>query len=239
MFFTTFQNEKTPFQVIKRRRSKSRKINIFPIGLTHGFGPKMAIFLTSFFQAMQARKMSFRTFQHEKTAFQALKTRSFKRRKIPIFLKGFTHGFGPKMAIFLTFLFRQNWPGKCVLRYFRTKKKAFLGYKKKTLKKSKNCYFSKGVNPLFLDKNGLYGKFFLLGKIGQENVFYYNLERKNTLLGSKKRSSKSRKIAIFPKELTLGFGPKMATFSTSFFQVKEIRKKGLRYSTTKKRHSRL
>ena len=118
-------------------------------------------------------------------------------------------------------------------------KKAFLGYKKKTLKKSKNCYFSKGVNPLFLDKNGLYGKFFLLGKIGQENVFYYNLERKNTFLGSKKRSSKSRKIAIFPKELTLGFGPKMAIFSTSFFWVKEIRKKGLRYSTTKKHHSRL
>ena len=34
---------------LKTRRSKSRKIDIFPNGLTHGFGPKMAIFPTFFF----------------------------------------------------------------------------------------------------------------------------------------------------------------------------------------------
>ena len=44
MSFTIFQNEKTPFYAIKTRSSKSRKIDIFPKGLTHGFGPKMAIF---------------------------------------------------------------------------------------------------------------------------------------------------------------------------------------------------
>ena len=33
---------------MKRRSSKSRKIDIFPKGLTHGFGPKMAIFPTFF-----------------------------------------------------------------------------------------------------------------------------------------------------------------------------------------------
>ena len=97
------------------------------------------------------------------------------------------------------------------------RKNAFLGYKNKTLKKSKNCYFSKGVKPLFLDKNGLFGNFFLLGKIGLENVFYYNLEPKNAFLRSKKKSSKSRKIAIFPKGLTHGFCPKMAIFPNSFF----------------------
>ena len=31
------------------RSQKSRKINISPKGLTHGFGPKMAIFATFFF----------------------------------------------------------------------------------------------------------------------------------------------------------------------------------------------
>ena len=97
------------------------------------------------------------------------------------------------------------------------RKNAFLGYKNKTLKKSKNCYFSKGVNPLFLDKNGLFGNFFLLGKIGQENVFYNNLEPKNAFLRYKKRSSKSRKMTIFPKRLTHGFGPKLTIFATSFF----------------------
>ena len=42
---------------------------------------------------------------------------------IEIFPKGLTHGFGPKMAIFPTFLFRQYRPGKCLLRSSRTKKR--------------------------------------------------------------------------------------------------------------------
>ena len=42
----------------------------------------------------------------------------------------------------------------------------------------------------------------VLGKIGQENVFYDILERKNALLGYKKtRISKSRNIDTFPKGL--------------------------------------
>ena len=43
-----FQNVKTPFQAIKTKISKSRKIDIFPKGLTHGLGPKMATFPTLF-----------------------------------------------------------------------------------------------------------------------------------------------------------------------------------------------
>ena len=59
---------------------------------------------------------------------------------------------------------------------------------------------------------------FFLGKKGHENVFYDILERKNAFLGYlKTRSSKSRKIDIFPKGLTHGFGPKMAIFQTFFF----------------------
>ena len=58
---------------------------------------------------------------------------------------------------------------------------------------------------------------FFLGNIDQENVFYDILERKTTFLGYKKRGSKSRKIDIFPKGLTHGFGKKMAIFSTYFF----------------------
>ena len=55
-------------------------------------------------------------------------------------------------------------------------------------------------------------------KLGQENVFYEVLEQKNAFLGYKnKKFSKSRKIAIFPKRLTHGFGPKEAIFPTSFF----------------------
>ena len=74
MCFTIIQNQKKTIQAIKTQSSKSLKIDIFPRGLTHGFGPKMAIFATSFFQAVWARKMSFATFQNQKTPFQTIKT---------------------------------------------------------------------------------------------------------------------------------------------------------------------
>ena len=44
---------------------------------------------------------------------------------------------------------------------------AFLGNKKKKLKKSKNWHFPKGVNPWFLPKNGHVCNYFFLGNIGQ------------------------------------------------------------------------
>ena len=56
---------------------------------------------------------------------------------------------------------------------------------------------------------------FFLGNIGQENLFYDILERKNRFLGYKKRS---QKIDIFPNGLTHGFRRKMAIFPTSFLR---------------------
>ena len=55
------------------------------------------------------------------------------------------------------------------------------------------------------------------GKIVQEIVFYDILQRNNAFRGYKNKKLKKSKIAIFPKGLTHGFGPKMAIFSTSFF----------------------
>ena len=139
MFFTIFQSKKTPFQAKKTKNSKGQKIDIFPIWLTHGFGPKMAIFSTFFFfQAVQARKISFTIFQNEKTPFQPIKTRSSKSRKIDIFPKGLTHGFGPKMAIFPTLFFLGNIGQENVFYDILERKNAFLAYKNKKFKKSKN-----------------------------------------------------------------------------------------------------
>ena len=60
---------------------------------------------------------------------------------------------------------------------------------------------------------------FFLGNIGQENGIYDILETKKPLFEViKTRSSKSRKIDIFPKRLIHGFGPKMAIFATFFFR---------------------
>ena len=135
--FTIFQNQKTPFQAIKTQSSKSRKIDIFPKGLTHGFGPKMAIFPTFFSQAIQARKISFTIFQNQKTPFQPLKTQSSKSQKIDIIPKGLNHGVGPKMAIFPTF-FLGNIGQENVFYDILEPKNTFLGYKNTKFKKSKN-----------------------------------------------------------------------------------------------------
>ena len=55
-----------------------------------------------------------------------------------------------------------------------------------------------------------------LGNIGEENLFYDVLKKDTPFQTIKTRSSKSRKIDIFPKGLTDGFGTKMAIFSTFF-----------------------
>ena len=183
MFFTIFQNEKTPFQPIKTTSSKSRKIEIFPKGLTYGFGQRMAIFRCFFLQEIQAKKMCFTILQNEKTPLQPIKVRSSKSRKIQIFPKGLTHGFGRKMAIFQSFFFQ-------------------------AIKAKKLCFM------IFQDE-------------------------KTPLQPIKTRNLKSRKIQIFPKGLTHGFGQKMAIFPTVFFRQYRPRKCVQGYSRTKKRLSSL
>ena len=135
------------------------KIHIFPKGLTHVFGPKMAILSNFFFQAIQARKMSFTRFYNEKTPFQATKTRSSKTRKIDVFTKGLTPGFGLKMTIILTCFFKQYRQGKCVLPYFTTKK-LVSRLKKQEVQKLEKLTFLQRVKPWFWSKNGHFFKLF-------------------------------------------------------------------------------
>ena len=66
--------------------------------------------------------MSFTMFYNKKTPLYPIKTKSSKILKIEIFPNGLTHGFCPKMALFLTFFFRQYRQEKYLLRYSRTKK---------------------------------------------------------------------------------------------------------------------
>ena len=80
---------------------------------------------------------------------------------------------------------------------------------------------------------------FFFGYIGQENILYDILERKNAFLGYKSKKLKSRKIDIFPKGLTHGFGPKMAIFPTFWCRQYRRRKHPLRSCRTKNRLSRL
>ena len=117
-------------------------------------------FFQLFFLDNILQEMFFMIFYNEKTPFQAIKRRNCKSQKIHLFPKWLTHGFAQNLAIFRTFFFKQYRPGKCVLRYCRTKKNAFLGNKNHKFKKTRNCYFSKGVNPWFLSKIGHFSNFF-------------------------------------------------------------------------------
>ena len=69
------------------------------MGLTHALSPKMAIFPTFFLGNKGQKSMSYDILERKK-AFKAIKTRSWKSRKIDIFPNGLTHGFCPKMAFF-------------------------------------------------------------------------------------------------------------------------------------------
>ena len=99
---------------------------------------KWPFFQLFFFQAIQARKMSFTIFQNQKKPFYAIKRRSSNSRKIDIFPKGLTHGFRPKMAIFPTVFLGNIGQQNVFYDILERKKNAFLGYKNKKFKNQKN-----------------------------------------------------------------------------------------------------
>ena len=96
-------------------------------------------------------------------------------------------------------------------------KNTFPGYKNKKFKKWKNSHFSKGVNPWFRSKNGPFSNFFFLGNIGQKNVSYDILERKNAFQGYKKKKIKKWKNWNFSKRVNAWFWSKNGHFSTFLF----------------------
>ena len=95
-----------------------------------------------------------------KNAFLGYKNKKLKKSKSWRFAKGVNPRFWYKNGHFSTFFFfTQYRPGKCLLRYSRTKN-AFLCYKYKKFKKSKNWHVSNVVNPWFWSKNGHCSNFF-------------------------------------------------------------------------------
>ena len=166
--------------------------------------------------------MCFTIFQNVKTPFQAIKSRTSKSGKIVIFPKGLVNGFGQKLTIFPSFFFLAINARKMCFTIFQNEKNVFLSYKNKNLKKWKNCYFLKGVSPWFWSKRGHFSMFFFKGNIGQENVFYVILERKNLFLGYKNKKFGKWKNCHFSK--VYGFVQKLAFFSSFSLKVVQARK---------------
>ena len=185
MSFTIFQSGKTAFQAIKNRSSKSGKIDIFPKGLTDGFGPKMAIFPTFFFRQRRQENVFYNILE-QKNAFLGYKNKKLKQSKIDFFPKGLSHRFRPKIAIFPSFFFQAIQARKMSFMMLQNEKTPFQAIKTRRSKSRKIDIFRKG-------RKGN------IGNIGQENVFHYILERKNAFLGYKTRSSNSLKLTFFQR----------------------------------------
>ena len=117
---------------------------------------------------------------------------------------------------FFQLFFLGNVGLKIILYDILERKKAFLGYKNKKFKKSKNWEFSKGVNPFFLVQKWPFFQLFFFGNIGQENILYDILERKNAFLGYKSEKFKKAKNWHFSKWVSPWFWSKNGYFSTFF-----------------------
>ena len=130
------------------------------------------------------------------------------------------------------FTFLGNIGQKNVFYNILDRKNAFWGYKNKKFKKSKNWHFSKGVNLWFWSKYGHFSNIFLLGNIGQENVFYDILERRTAFWGYKNKKFKKSKNWHFSKGVNPWFWSNIAFFQTFFFRQYRKGKRLLRNSRT-------
>ena len=93
-------------------------------------------------------------------AFLGYKKKKFKKSNNWHFSKGVNPWFGSKNGHFSNFFFLGNIDKENVFYDILERKNAFLGYKNKKFKKSKNWHFSKVVNPWFWSKNGHFSNFF-------------------------------------------------------------------------------
>ena len=121
----------------------------------------------------------------EINAFQGHKNKKFKKLTNCHFSKRVNPCFRSKNGHFSKLFCLGNiGNGKCLLRYSRTKKKLFQAIETRISKSRKIEIFPKRLNHGFGPKIALFPNFFL-ANIGQENVFYDILQRKNTFLGHK------------------------------------------------------
>ena len=104
--------------------------------------------------------MSFTIFYNQNNSFLGYKNNKFKKSKIWHFSKGVNPWFWSKNDHYSNQFFLTNIEKENVFYDILQRKNAFLGYKNKKFKKSKNWHFSKGVNPWFKSKNGHFSKLF-------------------------------------------------------------------------------
>ena len=176
----------------------------------------MAILSFYFFRQYRPGKSLLKYYRTKKRLFSLEKQEVQKVEKLTFFHRG-NPWFWFKNGHFSNLLFLGNIGQENVFYQILEQKNTFLAYKKKKLKMSENWHFFKGVNPWFWSKSVHFSNFFFLGNIGQENVFYDILERKNAFLGYKKKKFKKSKNWHFSKGVNQWLWSKNGHFSKFFF----------------------
>ena len=177
---------------------------------------KSPFFELFFFRQYRPGKCLLR-YSWTKKCFLGYKNKKFKESKNWHFFKGVKPIVFVQKWPFFQLFFLGNIDLENVFYHILERKYAFLGYKNKKFKMSKNWHFSKGVNPSFWSENDHFSNFFFLGNRDQENVFYDILERKNAFLGYKNKKFKKSKNWHFSKGVNPWFWSKNGHFSNFFF----------------------
>ena len=126
MSFTIFQNEQITFQAIKTRGLNSRKIAIFPKGLTDAFGPKTGIF-PNFFSGNIGQENVFYDILEQKNSILDYKNKKFTPLKNCHFSKEVNPRFWSKNSYFSKFLFLANIGQETVFCDILERKNGFQG----------------------------------------------------------------------------------------------------------------
>ena len=158
VFYNILERKKA-FLGFKNEKFKKLKIGIFTKRLTNGFGPKMAVCPTFFFQAKQARENVFYDILERKNAFLR-KKKSSKSRRIAIFLKGLIRGFWTKMTFLATFFFQAKQARKMCFAIFQNEKTPFWAIKTRSSKSQRIAISPKGLAHGFGTKMAMFLFFF-------------------------------------------------------------------------------
>ena len=215
-------------KAIKRRSSKSQKLDIFPKVLVQKWP-----FFQHFFLGNIGQENVFYDILERKNAFLGHKNKKFKKSKNWHFFKGVNPWFWSKNGNFSNIFFKGNIDQENVFYDIVERKNDFLSYKNKKFKKPENWHFSKEVIPWFLCKNDHFSTFSFLGYLGRENAFQNILEQKNVVLGYKNKTFKKSKNRHFFKGVNPWFWSKNGHFSNFFLRQYRLGKGVLRYSSAK------
>ena len=140
------------------------------------------------------------------------------------FSKGVNRWFCSKYGHFSNLFCKAILVRKMTFPMIQNEKAPFQAIQTKSFKSRKIDNFPKGVNPWFWSKYGHFFNPFFSGILVRKMTFTIIQNERAPLQAIKTRSSKMRKIDIFPKGLTHGFAPNMAIFPLLFFLALQVRK---------------